>query len=227
MSYVSIGVAIAGVALNQYNTHEVNKRQDNNLASSLLHQQSIQDQANQKTNSLIQSTAASNDEGAKSSLLDKFHQQLLASQPNATGGLNQVGHVSDAYTAASNDAASGASTYGNERAANIASIDAPGMQRAQEAQMALSTGTDLGQLQARSASTNFLDNMRLKGIVANPWLTAASQGLQAYGTSHAGSAGSAGNASGAGSFNGVTGAGTYLGSGSLSTTWPGMSRSGF
>jgi hypothetical protein len=61
---------------------------------------------------LINKTAQSNDAGQQQSLLGKFTQQIQDARGNATGGLNQVGNVSDAYKASGADAALGIADYG-------------------------------------------------------------------------------------------------------------------
>ena len=201
--------ALAGGA-QYYNTQQTANRQDNTLAASLRQEGQLQDQANAKTSQLIQDTAKSSPTAAKTGLLDQFHQQMLANQGSSTNSLNQAGDTSAAYKKAATDAALGISQYGNTSANNIASIDAPGLQRQGEAQNMMKFGTQVGQLKQQSAADNFLAQMRLRAIRPNPWVSAASEAAGAYSRYGGGGYGAAAG-SGASAVGDGTGAVTSTG----------------
>lgn len=210
MSYVLVAagtLAAVGAATSYINARNTANRQDSELANSLRTQGALQQQANAKTNELIEKTAASSPQPAQKSLLDQFTAELARKQGNATGGLNQVGKVSDAYTQAANDAAQGVSDFGNTRAGLISAIDAPTLQRTQEGENLSRYATDLNQIKDQSSAQQFLAQMRLRGIQPNPWLTAVS------GISNGVASGLASGAFGGGSGSGVN---LYSGTGSVS-----------
>lgn len=210
MPYIAIGAALLSAGAAYENNQQVVHRQDSQLASSLRQQYALQRQENAKTQQLIQKTAQSSPDAAKSDLLGKFMAQIQANGGNTNRPLNQAGAVSDAYTKASNDASMGLSSYGNTNAGLLSAIDAPGLQRQGEAANLSRYGTQLNDLKRQSGVVDFLTQMKLRGIQPNPWLTAVSDGARAYGMSRAGgAAGGGGSGTGAGSWsNGNTIAGS-------------------
>lgn len=196
MPYIAIGAALLSAGLGYYNNEQTAKRQDNTLAASLRQQAALQRQQDAKTSQLIQKTAQSTPAASKGALLESFRKQLLAAQGNADRPLGQAGAVSDAYTKAANDAASGISQYGDTNARLLSSIDAPGLQRQAEAANLSRYGTGLNEIKRQSAADQMLAQMRLGAIRPNPWITAVANGARAYGLAKAGSAGDIGSGTG-------------------------------
>lgn len=190
MSGVWTAAAIATLAAGTtyYNTQQTAKRQDNQLANSLRQQAALQQQADAKTNELIQKTAQSTDAPAKANLLGDFMQQVQASTGNATHPLNQVGNVSDAYTHAANNAALGVGQYGTDRAQLLSSIDAPNLQRQGEAADLSRYGSQINAIKRDSQAEQFMNQIKLGAIHPNPWLSAAAAGMSAYAGSRGGGA---------------------------------------
>lgn len=194
--WTAAALAVIAAGTEYYNGQQVAKKQDNTLANELRQQGLLQKQAQQKTSDLINKTAQSNDTGAKASLLDQFMQQMQQQGGNVKSGLNQVGNVSSAYTKAANDAASGIASYGDNRAGLAASIDAPGVQRQNEAADLSRYGSGIGLLKQNSDALDFLTQMKLRGIRPNPWISAVSDLAGSYSKSMA--AGGGGSTSSAG-----------------------------
>lgn len=190
MAWIAGIAALVAAAGTYENNQQVAHKQDNNAAAALRQQGLLQQQANQRTSQLINKTAASNDVAPKSALLQQFTDALRAKQGNATSGLNQAGNVSSAFTKDALDASSGISQFGANRAGILSSIDAPGLQRQGEAADLMRYGTDVGQIQRQSQADEFLSNMRMRGIRANPWLTALSSAAGAYAKTGGGGAAS-------------------------------------
>ncbi|MGA0588098.1 hypothetical protein ACO2Q2_13355 [Dyella sp. KRB-257] len=187
MPYLAIGAALLSAGLGYYNQEQTASRQDRTLANSLRQQYALQHQEDAKTRQLIQQTAQSTPDAAKSDLLGKFMAQIQANGGNTTRPLGQAGAVSDAYTKAANDASLGLSNYGSTNAGLVASIDAPAVQRQAEAANLSRYGSQLNDLKRQSSVQDYLTRLRLQGIRPNPWLSAVSDGLRAYGLSKAGS----------------------------------------
>lgn len=196
MSWVAVGTAVLAATATYANNRQVARRQDNELARQLRQQYGLQQQQNQQTQQLIQKTAQSSPDAAKSNLLDQFMAKLRAENPNAVRPLAQVGNVSGAYTKAANDAALGISNYGASNAGLLSAIDAPSLQRQAEAANLSRYGSDLNEIKRRSAADQFLSQMRLQAIRPNPWLTAVADGARAYGMARASGAGGGGGGSG-------------------------------
>jgi len=194
-AWTAAALAVVAAGTQYYNTQQVAKKQDNQLAQTLRQQGMLQQKANANTQDLINKTAASNDTGAKANLLSQFMQQMQQQSGNTKAGLNQVGNVSSAYTKAANDASSGISAYGGNQAGLLSSIDAPAVQRQAEAAQQLQYGTDINAIKHQSSALDFLNQMKLRGIRANPWLTAVSQAAGGASGAFAGGAGGGGGSS--------------------------------
>jgi hypothetical protein len=210
MSYWAVGAAIVAAAAGYENNQQVARREDNESARQLRQQYGLQQQENQQVQQLIQKTAQSSPDKARSSLLDQFMQELQAKNGNAVRPLAQVGNVSGAYTKAANDAALGISNYGTNNAGLLSAIDAPSVQRRDEAANLSRFGSALNEVKRESAADQFLSQMRLQSIRPNPWLTAVADGARAYSMASAGGGGGLADSSG-GAGNvanvGVNGAG--------------------
>lgn len=114
-------------------------------------------------------------------MLGKFTQQINDARGNATGGLNQVGNVSDAYKASGANAALGITDYGNKVADLTSRIDAPNLQRQDEQADRLRFSSQLGGISRDAAGDDFLAKLKLQQIRSNPWGDAAADALGAYG----------------------------------------------
>jgi hypothetical protein len=226
MSYAMVAAGIATVVAagaSYYNNQQVANRQDQNAAAALRQQGQLDQQTQAKTNQLIQKDAQSSPDAAKASLLGQFMQVMQQNKGHTNAPLAQVGNVSGAYTKAANDAALGVSQYGNTNANLLSSIDAPGVQRQAEAANLSDYGGAVNELKRQSAADDFLMQMRARDIRPNPWISAVGDMASAYArTGGAGFGGGSVTPDSGGAFNGATGAGTYTGTGSTSTSWPGM-----
>jgi hypothetical protein len=118
-----------------------------------------------------------------------------------TSQLIQKTATSDAYKASGADAALGISDYGAKAADLMSSIDAPTIQRAQEAANDVRFNTALGAIKRASAGDDFLAQMRLRNIKLNPWISAGTSIAGGYARGAAG-------ASGGGDYGYGTGTGT-------------------
>lgn len=192
MSYLAVGATILAAGVSYANNQQVAHRQDSELARQLRQQYGLQQRENQQVQQLIQKTAQSSPEKARSSLLDQFMAKLRAENGNAVRPLAQVGNVSGAYTKAANDAALGITDYGQTNAGLLSAIDAPYLQRQEEAANLSRFGSVSNEIKRQSAADQFLSQMRLQAIRPNPWLTAVANGARAYGMARAASAGGGG-----------------------------------
>lgn len=181
MSWVGVAVAVGGIGLKTYESGQVAKKQDHQLADQIRTQAAHQQDADSQVSDLINKTAQSTDTGQQQSLLSKFTQQLQDARGNATAGLNQVGNVSDDYKASGANAALGIADYGNKVADLTSRIDAPNLQRQDEQADRLRFTTALGGISRDAAGDDYLAKLKLQKIRANPWLDAAADVASAYG----------------------------------------------
>lgn len=213
MSYVAVGVSlamlVAGTAINYENTQEASNKRDQAAAQEIQQQTGLQKKANQDTQALLNKDQANNsDTSQRSQLLDSFQKAIAAHANTSTGGLNQVGNVSSAYTKAANDAALGVSNYANSQAGSLADMGAPTLQRQGENAGLAQLGSQIGGIQQQSAADQGLANIKMQGTQANPWLAAIAGGLTSAGSSGMGGSGGMG-----GMLSGGYGAGSAASAG--------------
>lgn len=207
MTWVATAIAIIGAGVSYHNGEQTKKRQDNELGRQIQQRSERQQDADKEVMDTVADRAGNNGDAARSSMLDQYINQVRAAQGSATSGLQQVGGVSSAYRQAANDAALGISDYAGDTASLMSRIDAPVRQRQGEAQQNAQLSTALGLIGNRSASDDFLSQLRLQGIRRNAGLDAFSQVASAYAGAAGGGGGGGANASSlSGQANGITAA---------------------
>ncbi len=206
MTWVATAVVLIGAAANQYNTHQTQKRQDNELGLQIQQRAARQNEADKEVMKTIADRAANDSNAGRSSMLDQYMNQVRSAQGAATTGLRQVGGVSDAYRQAANDAALGISDYAGDTADLMSRIDAPVRQRQGEQQQNAQLSTALSLIGNRSAGQDFLSNLRLQGIRRNPGLDAFVQVANAYAGAAGGGGGGADTSGLSSQANGITAA---------------------
>ena len=207
MTWVATAIALVGAATNYYNTEKTAKRQDNQLARQIQQRSIRQQEADREVMQTITDRAASNGDDVRRGTLDQYLAQTRAAQGAATAGLRQAGAVSDAYRDSANDAALGIGNYASNTAGLMSRIDAPAQLREQENLGNARLASRLGLVGDRSASEDFLSNLRLQGIRRNAGLDAFSQVASAFAGAMSGGGGGGSTTSNlSGQANTITGA---------------------
>lgn len=167
--YIIMAAATAAQVQNERSTL---KRQDAQAATGIRNQAAKQREADarvdQQVQEISQSTAADERAEALGSYMDTLRRNRGTSEAGLDGAVG-----GDAFRADSAAAAQGVQQYGQQNAELMARIDAPGMQRRNEAFGYGRTATDLSLLGRESAGQAFIDELRLKAIRKNPWIDAA------------------------------------------------------
>ena len=102
-------------------------------------------------------------------------QQLAAKQPQAVGALAAPPSASQAYNKEKSDAQLGVANYGGQQADWLSSITAPQLQRQRDVRDIIDPyKTDIGLISRANQGDNFLSNLKLNNIRANPWLSLVS-----------------------------------------------------
>lgn len=158
-----------------YNARQQNKRADRIALQSLQANRQRQQKADEATKRLLADQAASTPKEERKGLLDGFLQQLQLSRKDAQSGLGLAGRASEAF---SRDAA--AASLGMDQAANsyadLASrLDAPYLQRRNEARRFSDALTELGVVGREQEGADRVTNLRMQGVRSNPWLEALAQ----------------------------------------------------
>lgn len=153
-----------------YNTNRTAKKQDNALAAQLNRQGERQREADAKVSELITKTGASTSADEQVGALDQYMSQLRAQQGTATAGLNQQGAVSDAYKQSGADAALGINEYGSKVASLMSRMDAPALQRVNEAVEQGRIAGDIDRVKRFAGGDDYLARLKLQGIRRDPWI---------------------------------------------------------
>lgn len=206
MTWIAVGLAVAGTALQYKNSSDVAKKQDSNLAGQLRQQAETRRQASARTQQLIQQQSQLTDKPQETAAAKSYNTALEANKAASVAPLATVGNVSDAYKKAAAEAKQGVSTYGTQRAGNIAAMEAPGQMRRDNVRNIDQYGQDLNTLWRGQRGQDFLSNLKLNGIHQNPWMNLLASGMKAY-AGGMGSGGGADSVDTSGGMDGFYGAG--------------------
>ncbi|MCF3455421.1 hypothetical protein [Stenotrophomonas maltophilia] len=183
--FIPIALAVAGTAMQQAETDRVARKQDQATAQSLLNQSRRQQEADTKVNEQIAKTEASNSADERAQALSQFTQQLQRSRKQAVAGLESpIG--GQAFQADSTAARAGSDSAAARTAELMARIEAPRLQRQDEAFDYGRLATDIDGLSREAAGQSFIDQMRLRNIRRRPGMDLLSGGLMAAGGAMAG-----------------------------------------
>lgn len=185
MTWVSVGLAVGAAALGWWNQEQVAKKQDRQAAASITNQAAKQRKADAQLADLVKNLSASNQQDEAAAQNQNYLDTLrMGSQAS---GINQgPGNFSQAYR---DDAASNVidlEAFGRDRAGLMSRIDAPGLQRVNEGILFDNAAVDLGMLQREAQGQDYLDQLRLGSIRANPWVDALATGMGAYASARGG-----------------------------------------
>lgn len=214
-------VAAVGAGVQAKETHDVAKEQDEAAAQGIRTQAGRQREADARVAQEVNELQSSSPEESQREATDAFMQQLKRTRSQAHGG-GSVGAVSDAYNADSAGASAAVDQYGTTRAGLLGRINAPGLQRTAETVSRLRAGSELGQIGRNAAGDQFLTQLRMGQIRANPWMMAGGQVLQGAGQ------GMASSGYGAQTPNGMSEAGTrrVINNGQRVSDWGGLTMGG-
>lgn len=219
MSWVTIAVTVGTALVGAYEQRSVARKQDNQLAMQLRQQAASEEKAKQRTQQFIQSQQQQTDVPQKTAAAKQYQAALQANKSASTQPLANVGNVSDAYKKAGSDAALGIASYGQNLGDLTASIDAPQQQRQQNQRNIGDFGIDVNRINRRQQGQDFLDQMKLNSIHANPYIGLALTAARAYAGAKMGQAGA-----GSGDPWSGGGAGMY---GGIDTPTSGVDYSGY
>jgi hypothetical protein len=168
------------------------KRQDRETAANILQQSQRNREAGERVNRNVQELKTSTPDDAIAQRREAYTSALRRAQPGVdNAALPSVGGASMRFAEDVGTARDASATSGAEDAGLMARLDAPGLQRQQEAQRAAGTASDLSLISGQAGGENAMSRIRLAGIAPNPWLTAAGQIGSNYAAGRAAGGGSA------------------------------------
>lgn len=172
MSWIATAVMVGSAVVNMEQQKQVARKQDNQLAAQLRQQSASEDKVRGRTQQFIQQQQQDTTAPQKQQAQTQLDTALKANAAMAQApSQSMVGNVSDAYKKASQDAALGVAQYGQNRATTIAGMEAPALNRQANVRNIANFGTDVNQINRQQRSQDYLDQMKLNSIHANPWVS--------------------------------------------------------
>ncbi|WP_423173071.1 MULTISPECIES: hypothetical protein [unclassified Stenotrophomonas maltophilia group] len=165
--FIPIAIALAGTAAQQAETQRVERKQDEATAQGLLNQSRRQQDADRRVNDEIAQLETSTAADDRAQRLGQYMQQLQRGQRQALSGLNSpIGGAT--FQADAGAARAGADNAAATTAGLMSRIDAPQLQRQQEAFGYGKLATDLDMEARASRGQQFIDQLRLRQIRRRP-----------------------------------------------------------
>lgn len=185
---IAAGASALGSGAQLINSQQALKRQDREVARGIAARSALQREAGARVQQQIQNVAASNPDQERRAQNDAFIAALRgAKMADGSADIGSVGATSDRFAADVGQARAGAAQEGQALAGQLAAIDAPALQRQREARGFNDAATDISMIADRGNSLDFLTQLRTANAGrTNPWIDAAGQGLQAFGSTYAG-----------------------------------------
>lgn len=190
MTWVMVGIALVGAAANVYNTQQTAKKQDRALAAKITQQGKKQDMANAKIAEALAQQQGSDSADEQAAAMENYMTTLRGGQ-QASGLNNGPGGFSDEYRQGVAQAEGAVNAYGGQRADILSRMDAPRLQRMNEGILFDNLANELRMIGREASGDAYLDDLRIRGIVRDPWIDAFSQVATSYGRGAAGNAANA------------------------------------
>jgi len=164
---VPIAIMAAGALAQQSENDRVIRKQDQETAQGLLNQSRRQQEADRRVNDEIAQLETSTAADDRAQRLGQYMQQLQRGQRQALSGLNSpIGGAT--FQADAGAARAGADNAAATTAGLMSRIDAPQLQRQQEAFGYGKLATDLDMEARASRGQQFIDQLRLRQIRRRP-----------------------------------------------------------
>lgn len=188
MSWVTIAITVGSTLVNAEQQHQVADKQDNQLAAQIRQQMGTQQKVAGKTAQLVNAAkGATNDQPQADAAKQQYDTAVKANAATAAQPYQVTGDTSKAYADATKNAALGVSNYTNTKSGLMADMAAPGLAR-QNAQTGIDNyKIDTGQLNQNQSLDNYVNQIKLQGIHASPWLSLLSGAGAAYAKARSGS----------------------------------------
>ncbi|MFV7424011.1 hypothetical protein ACNPNN_13160 [Stenotrophomonas geniculata] len=165
--FIPIAIALAGTAAQQAETQRVERNQDQETAQGLLNQSRRQQEADRRVNDEIAQLETSTADAARNERLGQYMQTLQRGRKQAVAGLEApIGGAT--FQTDAGAARTGADNAAATTAGLLSRIDAPQLQRQQEAFGYGKLATDLDMEARASRGQQFIDQLRLRQIRRRP-----------------------------------------------------------
>lgn len=189
--FIPLAISLAGAAVSASENQRVARKQDEAQSAQLIQRGTKQRQADERVGADVAKLEASRADDERAQRLGEYLDTLRRGRSQATAGLTpQVGSTAfqDDASRAAADVLAGA----EERAGLQARIDAPTLQRQDEAFGYGHLATDLGRIASDVAGQEFINRLRLAAIRRRPEADLVAGTLAGAGKGMAGRGGAGG-----------------------------------
>lgn len=182
MTWIAVGIALAGAALTTYNTIDTAKKADRVAAQGIMEQGRNQQKVNAKVTNILDKTALSDSGDERAANDSNYLGQIQRSMARAKQGLGVRG-ISEDYDALATQSIGSAKDYAGTVAGLMSRIDAGAQQRQGEANAFGDLGMDLDVLGTEISSDKYLNDMALGNVRRNPYVDFVGGAMSGYGAS--------------------------------------------
>lgn len=176
-----LAATIAGQLTSAYAQNQVLKKQNDAAAAGIIAQGNLQKNAESQVAGTTKTIANETPQATSAAQLASFQKALSQETPNSNAADPSVPGASKAFKAEQGVATGDASKYVNAIAGSAATTEGTQLERVQEGQQLGNQASSLGLLAGQSQEQSYLTKLQIQSQQANPWLTALSTGLKAYG----------------------------------------------
>jgi hypothetical protein len=155
-----------------YNTRKVQNEQSDIAAQGMLAQRNNQQEADAQVAEGVGQLERSSPEAAQKEATDAFLSQLRRSRDQAVG---ESGIGGDEFKSDMGQVQKDVTDYGVRNADVQGRINAPGLQRQQEGVTMGRVASNLNRIGRASNADQFLTQLRMGSVQANPWVNAGAQ----------------------------------------------------
>lgn len=176
-----LAATVAGQLVGAYAQNQVLKKQNDAAAAGIIAQGNLQKNAESQVSGTTKTIANETPQATSAAQLASFQKALAQETPNSNAADPSVPGASKAFKAEQGVATGDASKYVNAIAGSAATTEGTQLERVQEGQQLGNQASSLGLLSQQSNEQSYLTKLQIQSQQANPWLTALSTGLKAYG----------------------------------------------
>lgn len=188
---VPLAASAAGAAANRKAETDATERSDKIATDAILRQAANNREADTKVSQAVQKIAASNPQAAVNDRRTQYLDALRRAQPETDSAMPATPGASARFAEDVNAAGMSATARGADEADTLANLEAPGIQRQNEANVTAQAGSDLGLIAGRSRSDDYLTRLRLARVRPNASLKAFGSLLSGAGGAAASNGGTA------------------------------------
>lgn len=186
--FIPYAIAALSTAATIYNTNRTARKADEAAAAGIRSQAATQRKATSRVDEALAQIGKSSPDQAQASALQQYQQATRGTEQQARAG-QAIEGLSKAYDAATQAGQGNVAGKIGTIADLLSRIDAPALQRQQEAFVQGNLGSALDVLGKESQGQNFLTGLKVNAVRRSPYIDAFAAGLNAAAKNYAATSG--------------------------------------